>query len=193
MVFRIKAELTEEDRAAWRRLAASRDQALRRKCQAAVWEWVKDKLPILPGMAFCIAGLYAVSLGRGPLLKRISVGVFSLLFLLAGVLAFVARPYPAKRSEHLPIWDFPPTAMLDIPVRAAFFGDGCFVFRASGEKIRLGYSTITGAWEDGGRFYLFFADRPPLVLPKRGLDRWMPEDFRDFLERELEVPVERMK
>lgn len=89
---------------------------------------------------------------------------------------------PPKRPCGLPARDFPPARLPDTEVRAVFFGDGCFVFWENGVKTRLSYSAIAGAWEDEGRFYIFFADRPPLVLPKRGLVRWMPEDFRDFLE-----------
>lgn len=81
--------------------------------------------------------------------------------------------------------------MPDMPVRAVFFGDGSFTFWESSKKARLGYQAVAAAWEDEGRFYLSFQDRPPLVLPKRGLGRWMPEDFRDFLERELGKPIER--
>lgn len=193
MVFRIKAELTEEDRAAWRLLALQREKARRKKRWAAVRIWLGNKLLSLSLVVFGILGMYALSLGRATLRDQVYIGVVSPLFLFGGILICVVNPYPFKRSKPLSEKDFPPSGLLDAPVRAAFFGDGCFVFRASGEKIRLGYSTVTGAWEDGGRFYLFFADRPPLVLPKRGLGRWMPEDFRDFLERELEVPVERMK
>ena len=79
------------------------------------------------------------------------------------------------------------------PVKAAFFGDGRFVFWDVSEKVRRGYSPVAAAWEDEGRFYLFFEDRLPLVLPKRGLAGGTAEDFRDFLEREFGWPVERIK
>ena len=61
------------------------------------------------------------------------------------------------------------------------------------ERVRLGHSSITAAWEDEGRFYLFFQDRPPLILPKRGFTGGTPEEFRGLLERELEWFVERIK
>lgn len=61
------------------------------------------------------------------------------------------------------------------------------------EKVRRSYSSIAAVWEDEGRFYLLFQDRPPLVLPKRGVVQGTPEDFRDFFERKLGRPVERIK
>ena len=101
---------------------------------------------------------------------------------------------------HKPVWgtfsppgrDFPPSVMLDGPVKAAFFRDGCFVFWDVSEKVRRSYSSIAAVWEDEGRFYLLFQDRPPLVLPKRGFSGGEPEAFRNFLEGEQDVPVERM-
>ena len=81
--------------------------------------------------------------------------------------------------------------MPDTPVRAVFFEDGCFGFWDASGKVRRGYSSVAAAWEDEGRFYLFFRDRPPLVLPERGLDGGTPEAFRDFLEQKLGTPVER--
>ena len=95
---------------------------------------------------------------------------------------------PQEAAGRLPGEDSP----LPDPVRAAFFENGCLVFWDAAGKVRLGYSSIAAAWEDGGRFYLFFRDRPPLVLPERGLDGGTPEAFRDFLERKMGAPVERV-
>lgn len=81
----------------------------------------------------------------------------------------------------------------NVPLRTAFFGNGSFSVWAPTESVRLGYSEIAGIWEDGERFYLFFKDHLSLVLQKSGLGRRMPENFRNFLEREYGRPVERIK
>lgn len=70
---------------------------------------------------------------------------------------------------------------------------GCFSIWIPAERIRLGYSSVTAVWGDEGRFYLFFEDRPPLLLPKRGFSGGTAEEFRDFLEQEFGWPVERIK
>lgn len=193
MVFRIKAELTEEDRRAWQRVAACRARSFRRGYGFLMLLWLAMKILGLSLLVLVSVMLALLSGSDTWLVIKLCGMVDAAVFVYFGIGLLRLFFRPPKRPDGPPAWDFPPDKLSETPVRAAFFGDGCFAFRASGEKIRLGYSTITGAWEDGGRFYLFFADRPPLVLPKRGLGRWMPEDFRDFLERELEVPVERMK
>ncbi len=176
MVFRIRADLTSEDREGL--AAACRRKAHRVPARAA-------------RRLLC---LYVTALDIFTLaLMMPNYGVWNpaVLFLLLclGIAWAVIWPWaPAPSSPALPPeWQ-------SASVRAAFFGDGCFVFWNASERTRLGYSALTAVWEDGGRFYLLLRDRPPLVLPKRGLaGGQMPEDFRDFLERESGGPVERIK
>lgn len=190
MVFLVRETLTEEDRKAWKRLAAQREQAARKKHRKAVRGWLGDKLCGVCNTVFGILALYAVASGG----MKAGCAVWGLILLFAGPWMFLASGHcPAREAASPPGQDFPPSGMPETPVRAVFFGDGCFAFWNGAGKVRPGYSSIICAWEDAGRFYLFFRNCPPLVLPKRSLGRWMPEDFRDFLERELGFPVERIK
>ena len=199
MVFFIRETLTAEDRAAWTQFAArrKRDEARCRRCDQILYGiiWVL-------WLALKFFGLFSIICGAAFLPDCVGADV-PLWLRFIGVSAAVVLIGCGIRLlflfRHSPGWP-PPMAELSVPavelsdvqVQAAFFEDGCFTFWNASEKVRLGYSSITGAWEDGDRFYLFLAGRPPLVLPKRGLARWMPEDFRDFLERELGAPVERI-
>lgn len=189
MVFRVRAVLTEEDREAWQRLAAQRERTARKKHRKAVHGWFWDKFC---GFGITISGILALLLGMydGMRIKWI---IFGLLITFGGIWMFVSvGRRPVQETAAPPDQDFPPSGMPDTPVRAAFFGNGCFVFWNVSEKVRQGYSSITAVWEDEGRFYLFFQDHPPLVLPKRGFAGGTPEDFRGFLEREFGWPVERI-
>lgn len=190
MVFLIKGTLTEEDRNAWRDMAEQREQTTRKKYRKKVRRWLEDKLCAVGNTAFGALTLCAVVSGG----MKAGWAVWGLILLFGGPWMFLKTGHcPARETVSPPGQDFPPSGMPDMPVRAEFFGDGCFTCWDAFGKARLGYSSILCAWEDEGRFYLFFRDRPPLVLPKRAFTRWMPEDFRDFLERELGWPVERIK
>lgn len=190
MVFHVQETLTEEDRATWRRLAARREEAARKKHRKTVRSWLGDKLCGVGITLFGILTLCAVASGG----MKAGWAVWGLILLFGGPWMFLASGhYPVRETASPPSQDFPPSGMPDLPVQVVFFGDGCFTFWDASGKVRLGYSSITSAWEDAGRFYLFFADRPPLVLPKRGFARGTPEDFRNFLEGEIEWIVERIK
>lgn len=182
MIFFFRETLTEEDRAAWRRLRSRWKREVRKKRRRDVLDWIGDKFSSLACAAAGALMLYAVSSGG------MSVGYLfcAAPMLVAGTLMFAARGrFPDKETDLLPKEDILPPD----PARAVFFGDGSFTFWERSVKVRMGYSAVTGAWEDGERFYLLLQNRIPLVLPKRGLGRWMPEDFRDFLERETGAPV----
>ena len=186
MVFFVRETLTEEDRAAYQHLRDQRDREARRKRRRNTLDWLGGNLSGFLCVMMGIVMLYAIVSG--------GVSAWYLLdipFMLAGgvVTLVMRRHFPAGEMNLLPGEKFPPS---DI-VRAVFFEDGCFAFWNTSGKARLGYSSIHGAWEDKERFYLFFQDRPPLVLPKRGFAGCGPEDFRDFLERELDCLVERGK
>lgn len=190
MVFRVQGVLTEEDRAAWRRLAARRERVSRKKHQKAVCGWFWDKLCGFGIMTFGIVALFLCAYDD----MKIGWMIFGLFATFGGLWMFLASGHcPVRETASPHGQDFPPSGMPDLPVRAVFFGDGWFTFWDASGKARLGYSSITDAWEDAGRFYLFLADHPPLALPKCGFAGGTPEDFRGFLERELERPVERMK
>lgn len=189
MVFCVRGTLLEEDRAAWRRLKAQRERAARKKHQKAVRGWFGDKLC---GFGIMMYGILALCLAIYDGM-RIGGTICGLLMTFGGLWMFVSLGRrPVRETAAPPGQDFPPSGMPDTPVRAAFFGDGCFAFWDASGKVRLGYSSIAAAWEDEGRFYLFFQNRPPLVLPKRGFSGGEPEAFRNFLEGEQDVPVERM-
>lgn len=196
MVFFIKETLTAEDRAAWRRMAVCRERYARRGDWFVAIVLLPIKLLKLLGLLLFVCGgliLYScgASFRNGRYLEGLLYTVSGLINSMSGVCLFLLFRAPSMRPRRLSKKDFPPSDMPDMPVRAVFFGDGSFTFWESSKKTRLGYQAVAAAWEDEGRFYLFFQDRPPLVLPKRGLGRWMPEDFRDFLERELGKPIER--
>jgi len=187
MVFFIKETLTAEDKMAWRQMMVKREKAVRKERRAVARDWAERKIM---GFSCIIFGvLIAFAVVRG------GVGglwiFFSLYCVFGGVCILAWKPPRIEQTVSLPASGLPPSRITDMPVRAVFFGDGCFSFWESSKKTRLGYHAVTAAWEDTGRFYLFFQDRPPLILPKRGLGRWMPEDFRDFLDQELEQPVRR--
>lgn len=190
MVFLVRETLTEEDRAAWRSLAAQRERTARKKHRKAVRGWVWDKICAVGITAFGVLTLWAVASGG----MKAGWVIWGLLMLAAGSWMFITvGRCPAWKPVFPPGRDFPRSGMPDTPVKAAFFGDGHFVFWDASEKVRRGYSSITAVWEDKGRFYLFFQDRPPLVLPKRGFAGETPEEFQDFLEGEFGWPVERIK
>lgn len=190
MVFLVRGTLTEEDKTAWKRLAAQRERTARKKHRKAVRSWLGDKLC---GFGITMFGILALLLGMydGMRIKWI---IFGLLMTFGGIWMFVSVGWrPVRETTAPPGRDIPPSDMPEGPVKAAFFGDGCFVFWDISEKIRQGYSSITVVWEDEGRFYLFFRDRPPLVLPKRGFAGGTAEDFRDFLEAGQKLFINRIK
>lgn len=188
MVFLVRETLTEEDWAAWRSLVAQRKRTARKKYRKAVRSWLGNKLCGIGSTVFGALMLYAVIRG----------GMGAGWGVLAPVL-IVIGPWTFLTAGRNPVWEpsflpgFPSSGIPDAPVKAAFFGDGCFVLWNAPERDRRGYSSITAVWEDGERFYLFFQDRPPLVLPKRGFSKGAPESFRDFLEDTLGFLVELVK
>lgn len=198
MVFYVREPLTEEDRAAWRRLAAhqKRDEALFRRMlwigYGVIWGgWLMLKLF---GLVFIFRGVTFLSwavTGELPLWMGFTGVPFAALMVGCGICLLLLFPRSPGWPSPLDRLDVLSAEVSDTPVRAAFFGDGCFAFWDASGKARLGYSSIAAAWEDEGRFYLFFQNRPPLVLPKRGFSGGEPEAFRNFLEREQGVPVER--
>lgn len=186
MVFLVRETLTEEDRAAYQRLRDRRMRETRRKRRRDKLGWLGDQLSRFICTAMGLLALYAIGSG-GMSVWYLPCAV---IMLVCGVVTFsVRRRSPARETDYLPKEEIP----LSDPVRAAFFGDGCFAFWNVSGKVRLGYSSIISVWEDAKRFYLFFADRPPLLLPKRGFAGGTPEDFRSFLERETGWIVERIK
>ena len=194
MVFRVRETLTEEDRKAWRRASDRREKLARSGYGLFLGLWLAMKL-----LGMFLAGCGAVVLywtgAEDPgVIKGVLQAIIALYLIGGGGWLLLTLPRPPKRpGKKLPDRDFPPSGMPDIPVRAVFFGDGCFALWEGPGKVRLGYSSISAYWEDEGRFYLFFEDRTPLVLPKRGLAGGTAEEFRDFLEREFGWPVERIK
>jgi len=188
MVFFIRETLTAEDRAAWKRLAVRRDKAIREKRRASIRTWIEGKLMGILSIAFGGLTMFAVVKGG----MSMPYAFFSAFFVICGFFIFFKEPPPIQQTGGLPEKDFPPSESPDMPVRAVFFEDGSFTFWEASKKIRLGYQAVDSAWEDSGCFYLFFQERPPLVLPKRGLGRWGPEGFRCFLEREMGKPVRRI-
>lgn len=186
MVFLVRETLTEEDRAAWRRLRDKRIREVRRERRRNTLGWLADVLSAFLCTAMGAAALYAIARG-----KMSAWYLLAAPFMLVGgaCILLTRGRIPARETGLLPGEELP----FSDTVRAVFFGDGCFAFWDTSGKVRMGYSSIHDIWEDEGRFYLFFKDRPPLVVRKSGLGRWMPEDFRDFLENTLGFPVERVK
>lgn len=197
MVIRVQETLTKEDRAAWRRLAA-RENRVRKRWERGIWVgygviwagWLTLKLfgafTILIGARFLPHAVCADT----PLWLKI-FGVLDALALIGSGICLLGllRRSPGRPPGH----DFgrllPTELPTDAPIRAVFFGDGYFTFWDARGKVRLGYSSIDEAWEDEGRFYLLFRDRPPLALPKRGFAGCGPEAFRDFLEDAAGFPA----
>lgn len=183
MVFLVRETLTEEDKTA---------------CRKAAERWCKSihKPPEGWGSSMFVC-LYVTALWCFGLKILFGMGLrfwnFANIFALICILLTWAIIWPWSLRAPVFFKPVPAPEWQDIPLRVIFFGDGSFSVWTPTERIRLGYSSISSAWEDGGRFYLFFRDRLPLVVQKNGLGRWMPEDFRDFLERELGWPVERIK
>lgn len=200
MVFRVRGTLMEEDRKAWRWLAACQKRSevisylVIRIGYGIVWGvWL---LLRLLGLYYIFCGVMllprAVS-GDMPLwLKFIEVPL-AVVLIGCGVRVLFLFPHSPSWASPLDRLNFLPPELPDGPVRAVFFGDGNFLLWDAAGRDRLGYSSIICTREDEGRFYLFFEDRPPLVLPKRGLAGGTEENFRDFLEREFGWPVERIK
>lgn len=189
MVFLVREILTEEDWAAWRELSAQRERAARKKRRRSIRGWLGDKLCGIANAVFGASMLCAVVSGG----MKAAWAVFGLILIIGGFWMFLAAGRrPAREAACSPAQDFPPSGIVNGSIRAVFFEDGCFVFWDASGKTRLRYSSILCAWEDKGRFYLFFQDRSPLVLPKRGFAGCIPENFRDLLERELGRPVERL-
>lgn len=199
MVFLVRGTLTEEDKTAWKRLAArkKRDDTLVQRAfrvgYIIFWAgWLVFKFFGLYSFFYVATVLPRLTVKDTPLWLRIP-GVFLVLVLFGcGICVLILFPHPPGWPEPLK-YDALPAEPPDGFIRAVFFGDGRFVFWNASGKIRLGYSFITGVYEDAGRFYLFFRDRPPLVLPKRGFAGGTAEDFRDFLEAERELFINRIK
>lgn len=193
MVFFIRETLTEEDRAGWRRVSARRNRAYRSGYRILLALWLTMKLLGLFLLGCGSQILFEVGMDDPGFFAGVLCAIEAMLCLLGGGWLILVLRHPPLRPEPLPKEDFPRFGMPDVPVRALFFGDGYFVFGGVSESVRLPYSVVESVWEDQGRFYLFFADRPPLVLPKRGFVSGTPEDYRGFLEQEQVCPVWRVK
>lgn len=189
MVFLVRGILTEEDWAAWRELATQRERVSRKKRRRSIRGWLGNKLCGIANTVFGTLTLCAVVSGG----MKAAWAIWGLIAMIGGLWIFLATGrYPARETAYSPGQDFPPSGIVNLSIQAVFFEDGYFAFWDDLGKIRLRYSSILCTWEDKGRFYLFFRDRSPLVLPKRGFVRCIPENFRDLLERELGRPVERL-
>lgn len=189
MVFLVRGILTEEDWAAWRELATQRERVSRKKRRRSIRGWLGNKLCGIANTLFGTLTLCAVVSGG----MKAAWAIWGLITMIGGLWIFLATGrYPARETAYSPGQDFPPSGIVNLSIQAVFFEDGYFAFWDDLGKIRLRYSSILCTWEDKGRFYLFFRDRSPLVLPKRGFVRCIPENFRDLLERELGRPVERL-
>ena len=189
MVFLVRGILTEEDWAAWRELATQRERVSRKKRRRSIRGWLGNKLCGIANTVFGTLMLCAVVSGG----MKTVWAIWGLILMIAGLWIFLAAGrYPARETAYSSGQDFPPSGIVNLPIQAAFFEDGYFASWDASGKTRLRYSSILCAWEDKGRFYLFFQDRSPLVLPKRGFVRCIPENFRGLLERELGRPVERL-
>lgn len=188
MVFLVREILTEEDWAACRELVTQRERIARKKHRRSIRGWIGNKLCGIVNTMFGTLTLCVVVSGG----MKAPWAIWGLILMIGGLWMFLTTGrYPARETAYSPSQDFPPSGILNLSIRAVFFEDGYFAFWDTSGKTRLRYSSILCTWEDKGRFYLFFQDRSPLVLPKRGFVRCIPEDFRDLLERELGRPVER--
>ncbi len=187
MVFLVREALTEEDRAAWRRVSVRWQKLPRRGYGLFLCLWLAMKLlgVFLTGYGGVI--LYWTGAEDPGLFAGVLRAIIALYAIGGGGWLLLTLPRPPKRPGKQPVQE--PVLI----IRTVFFGDGCFMIWNASERVRLGYSSITAAWEDEGRFYLFFQDRPPLILPKRGFTGGTPEEFRGLLERELEWFVKRIK
>lgn len=183
MVFLVRETLTKEDETACRRAAERWCRTLHKPEEG----WGSRIFVCLYVTALWCFGL-KILLGMG-----ISFWSPAGIFALICVLLTWAVIWPWNLRAPVFFKPIPAPEWQDIPLRIVFFGDGCFSIWAPAERIRLGYSSVTAVWEDEGRFYLFFEDRPPLLLPKRGFSGGTAEEFRDFLEQEFGWPVERIK
>lgn len=54
------------------------------------------------------------------------------------------------------------------------------------------YDSLEGLWEDGERFYLLTSKNAVFILRKNAFVQGAPEDFREFLEKQLGKPAERI-
>lgn len=193
MVFLVRETLTEEDKTAWKRVSIRRQKLARSGYGLFLSLWLAMKLL---GAYVCGIGLlilYVTAVADPGLIMGVLQAAMALCAIGAGGWLISTFLRPPIRPEKLPERDSPPPGIPDTPVWAVFFGDNRFFFRDALEKVCMSYSSIISIWEDAGRFYLFFKDCPPLVLPKRGFAGGTPEDFRDFLEKEFGWPVERIK
>lgn len=188
MVYFVKDALTAEDLKAWRRLAVQWDRQAYGGYRILMTLWLSMKLLglfclVRGGLALYLCG---ISFRDRRLLEGLLYTVMGLIPSMGGIglLLLLWKP-PIRPRQALP-----PFGMPDVPVQAVFFEDGGFSFWEASKKIRLGYQAVDSVWEDSGRFYLFFQERSPLVLPKRGLKCQGPESFQRLLERELGRPVQ---
>lgn len=192
MVFLVRETLTEEDREAWKRVSVRRRKLARNGYGCLLSLWLAMKL--LGAFVFGCGALilYLTEVADPGLIMGVMQAAIALCTIGAGSWLIWTLRRPPIRPERPPERDSPPSRMPDTAVWAVFFGDGNFLFWDDSERVRLSYSSIIDAYEDAGRFYLFFEDRPPLVLPKRGFAGGTAEDFRDFLEKEFGWPIERV-
>ena len=107
MVFRVRAFLTEEDRKAWRRLAAQRERSARKKHRKAVRGWLGVKLCGIGNTVFGALMLCAVISGGMRAAWGILASVLTVtgpwIFLMAGGVLFGnCFPRQAGISRRLP-------------------------------------------------------------------------------------------
>ena len=155
MVFLVREILAEEDWAAWRELAAQRERIDRKKHRRSIRGWLGNKLCGIVTTVFGALTLCAVVSGG----TKAAWAIWGLIFMIGGLWMFLATGRrPARETACSPGQDFPPSGIVKLSIRAVFFEDGYFVFWDISGKTRLRYSSILCAWEDKGRFYLFFQD-----------------------------------
>lgn len=200
MVFRVRAALSEEDRKAWRRLAArqKRNEVVSylviRIAYVIVWGiWLLLRLIGLCCIFRGVTFLPRAVSGDTPLWLKFTGVPLAVVLIVCGIRVLFLFPHSPGWVSPLDRLNFLSPELPEGPDRAVFFEDGNFLLWDAAGRSRLGYSSIICTREDEERFYLFFQDRPPLLLPKRGFTRGTAEAFRDFLEREFGWPVERIK